>query len=375
MELVIAIGSILLAVFFWVVSPESLRRRLRRFFSRLFRRHPAEAVESDSAMFAGRVEILTDELLSHPADATRQRQFYEMVAPLGWDIIAAHTDIERDQRADVIEQLRQPVGSLRFVCIHGEPGSGKSTLAWRVAAELHKRHHALVIRLKDTQDPDVWYRMTEFCHRVGRPLYVLADDLFRNAEVRRALGELNPWLPLIVLGTSQTNEYRPGRLKGEVVPIPLGPPSRGEKERVLRRLGQDVNDLTSEQLKRFEQANEFLVLMVELTAGKGFQDVIQDSLDNLLKLHELVYLAYEYLCFAYSYGIAIPASLLERLDTEGRYHDLPNREGAQGLIFYDESHSELMVRPGHPRRAETARRLFERRRSAATCTAGTGDGS
>ncbi len=364
MELLIALGGILLAIVFWLVSPESLRRRLRRFFTWLFRRQPAVAVEPDIAVFDGRVEIITDELLSHPADAARKKEFYEM-APLDWDIIAADADIERDQQAYLIEQVRQSACHLRFVCIHGEPGSGKSTLAWRVAAELHKRHRALVIRVKDKADPEVWYRMTEFCSRVGRPLYVLADDLFRDAEVRQALGELNPWLSLTVLATSQTNEYRPGRLKGQVMPIPLGPPSLGEKTRVLCRLGQDLGGLNSEQLSRLNAANEFLVLMVELTSGKGFQDVVQDSLDNLLRLHEPVYRAYEYLCFSFSYGVAIPTSVLERLDVAGKFHDLPNRQGAQGLAFYDESRSEF-VRPGHPRRAEMARRLFEGRRSSAT---------
>ena len=280
MELLIALGSVFLAFVLWLVSPESLRRHFRSFFVRLLRRHPADAVLPESAEFYGRVEILTDKLLSHPADTVRIKQYYEM-APLDWDIIAAHADIERDQQAGLIEQLRQPLDCLRFVCIHGESGSGKSTLAWRVAAELHKQHRALVIRVRDKEDAEVWYRMTEFCHRAGRPLYVLADDIFRNTEVRRALEELNPWLPMTVLATSQTNEYRPGRLKGQVVPIPLGAPSPVEKKRVLRRLGRDIGDLRPEQVAGLEAANEFLVLMVELTSGKGFENVVQDSLDNL----------------------------------------------------------------------------------------------
>jgi tetratricopeptide (TPR) repeat protein len=357
--------GIVLAILLWLISAEPFRRWLRQSMSRLFRRHPAVAVELDIAVFVGSVEILTDELLSHPADATRKKQFYEM-APLDWDIIAADADIERDQQADLIEQLCQPFGSLRFVCIHGEPGSGKSTLAWRVAAELHKRHRALVIRVKDKEAPEVWYRMTEFCYRVGRPVYVLADDLFRNAEVHRALGELNPWLPLTILATSRTNEYRPGRLKGQVVPIALRPPSVGEKERVLRRMGQDFGKLNTEQRRRLNAANEFLVLMLELTSGKGFHEVVEDSLDNLFRLHEPVYRAYEYLCFSYSFEIAMPTVVLERLDPEGKFHDLPNQQAAQGLVFYTNENSSELVRPGHPRRAETAQRLFESRRSSAT---------
>ena len=361
MELSIGIA---VTILFWLVCPEVFRRWLLQSLSRLFRRHPAVAAELDIAVFGGNVEIVTDELLSHPADATRKKQFYEM-APLDWDIIAGDADIERDQQADLFEQLCQPFGSLRFVCIYGESGSGKSTLAWRVAAELHKRHRALVIRVKDKEAPEVWYRMTEFCYRVGRPIYVLADDLFRNPEVHRALEELNPWLPLTILATSRTNEYRPGRLKGQVVPIALGPPSAAEKERVLLRIGQDLGKLNAKQLRRLNAANEFLVLMLELTSGTGFHEVVEDSLDKLFRLHEPVYRAYEYLCFSYSLEIAMPATVLERLDPEGRFHDLPNQQAAQGLVFYWENSSEF-VRPGHPRRAETAQRLFERRRSSAT---------
>jgi len=364
MELLIALVGIFLAIVFWLASPKSLRRRLGEYFSGLFRRHPAVTAEAYIDVFDGRVEILTDELLSHPADAARKKEFYE-IAPLDWDIIAAHADVERDQQADVIEELTKPVDSLRFVCIHGESGSGKSTLAWRVAAQLHKVHRMLVIRVKDKEEPEVWYRMTEFCRRLRRPVCVLADDLFRHPEVCQALRELNPWLPLAILATSQTNEYPPGRLKGQIVSIHLGPPSFEEKKRVLHRLDQDLEDLTPDQLTRLRAANEFLVLMAELTFGKGFQDVVQDSLDNLLRRYEQMYHAYEYLCFAYSYGVATPASLLERLDAEGRFHDLPNREGAQGLVFCDEKRQELL-RPGHQRRAETAQRLFERHRSSAT---------
>lgn len=349
------LGEVVLNVLSWLVPPERVWR--------LFRRHSAAAT-IDIAIFDGRVEVLTDELLSHPADAARKRQFYEM-APLDWDILAAHADIERDQQGSVIEQLRQPSGSLRFVCICGESGSGKSTLAWRAAAELYRRDHALVIRVKDKEDPDVWYQMPEFCTKTGLPVLVLADDLFRNPDVCRALRELNSQLPLTVLATSQMNEYRPGRLKGQVVPITLGPPSIEEKRRVLRRLRQNLWRPSPEQLSRIEAANEFLVLMVELTSGKGFQQVIEDSLDSLSRLYEPVYHAYEYLCFSYSYGIALPTSVLERLDAKGRLHDLPKQLGAQGLIFYDESRSESL-RPGHPRRAEMARRLFERHRSSAT---------
>ena len=314
------------------------------------------------------VEIVTHELLSsNPADAVHCKQYYEG-APLDWDVIAANADIKRDQQAGLIEQLRHSSDSLRFFCILGESGSGKSTLGRRVAAELHEKYGAVVIRLRknseDPTTPDVWYHMETFCKKAGEPVYVLADDLFRKPEVCRALEELGPSLPLTVLATSRTNEYHPGRLKGQVVTIALGPPTKAEIDRVIRRVQRSGWKPSSQELTRAQVANEFLVLMVELTSGRRFQEVIEDTLEGLLRRYEPIYRAYEYLCFAYSYDVAIPTRILERLDTRGRFYDLPNQQGAKGLIFYDESRPEL-VHPGHPLRAEMTRRVYEGHRSSA----------
>ena len=355
--------SLVLATVLFFSKPEAARRWLRRLLRRLLRRHPSAAIKDDIAVFAGRVELLTDELLSHPADAARTRQFYEG-SPLDWDIIAAGADIERDLQDYVVAQLSQPVRALRFVCLRGESCSGKSTLAWRAAAELHARHRALVLRVRDKEDPEVWYQMAQFATTLRQPVYVIADDIFRHPEVRRALRELNAWLPVTVIATSQTNEYSAEGLKTEVVPIPLGPPTAAEKSRLLVKLGLKPEDLTPEQMKRMEVASEFLVVMVELTAGKEFRTIVQDSLDNLLRLHESIYRAYEYLCFSYSYEIAIPATLIGRMDHSGAFRDLPDRKGAQGLIFRHEDRPQHL-RPGNTLRAKLVMELFETRRSPA----------
>jgi tetratricopeptide (TPR) repeat protein len=56
--------------------------------------------------------------------------------------------------------------------------------------------------------------------------------------------------------------------------------------------------------------------------------------------------------------------LLERLDAQGRFHRLPDRETAQGLIFYDEERGEH-VRVGHPVIAEVASIFYEEVRAPA----------
>jgi hypothetical protein len=315
-------------------------------------------------LFEGRVQALTDDILARPASHERIQQYYAG-APLDWDIIVAYGDIERDQQGELIKQLNQPSETLWLVCIVAEPGAGKSTLAWRVAAELHCQHEALVIHIIDKEAADLWYLMTGFYAKVGRPFYVLVDDLFRDPEVVNALRELSPSLPITILATSRANEYRPYRLKGEVLRVPLKEPSLGEKERVLERLGKTRLDLNSDQQKRLNIANQFLVLMMEITAGKELREIIRDTLERLKRQGESAYCAFEYLCFTYQYSISIPEFLLERLDGLGRFYNLSSRETAQGLIFYEEDRASNM-RAGHPVIAETASKFYEALRAPAT---------
>jgi tetratricopeptide (TPR) repeat protein len=311
-------------------------------------------------VFEGRVEALTDELLSHPASPDRIHQFYKG-APLYWDIIAAHGDIERDQQEDLIRQLKQPPETFRVVCVVAEPGAGKSTLAWRVAAELHRRHNAFIIRVRDKEDAGVWYLMREFCQKVKHPVYVLADDLFRDPDVVGAIRELDSSLPITILATSRSNEYRPNRLRVEIQRVSLKEPSRSEKEQILMRLGKTRDGLAPEQQRRLDAANQFLVLMIELTdpQGRKLEEIFRETIEWLKINDEYVYRAYEYLCFAYQHSLSIPSSLLGRLDAQGHFFNLHDRDTAQGLIFYDEDRTGN-VRVGHPIVAAISSVLYEK---------------
>jgi len=102
-----------------------------------------------------------------------------------------------------------------------------------------------------------------------------------------------------------------------------------------------------------------LILMAELTTGKGFIRFIRDTLNRLRQQDEVVYRAYEYLCYTYQYDISIPASLLERLDDKGRFYRLLDKRAAKGLISADKSRPRNL-QVGHPIRAEHAARLYGR---------------
>jgi tetratricopeptide (TPR) repeat protein len=317
-------------------------------------------------LFEGQVEIISDEVLSHPANARRIEQYYAG-AKLDWDIIAAAADIARDQQGELLALASLKSDAMRFLCVVAEPGAGKSTVAWRVAAELHKRQEALILHIKEGGDSEnIWFRMPEFCDKVAQPIVVLTDDIFQDEGAMGALQQLNPWLRVTVIATSRKNEFRARRLKCEMNRIDLRPPLPQEKQRVLEKLGKKESDLSQEQQLRFRAADQFLVLMMELTNGKELREIVRDSIERLESIDQSAYHAYEYLCFTYQYSIAMPISLLERLDSAGRFHNLLHRDSAEGLIF---SSGLQNVRVAHAAIAQTAADFYAERHSPAVLLA------
>ena len=302
--------------------------------------------------FEGNVELVDKRKLSQCALPKRVQQFYEG-AMLNWDIIAARADIERDKQEEVLQILLSDEQLLRMVFITGEPGSGKSTFAWRIVAELHLRNHSLVLRVKRADDPQVWFRISEFCAHVKQHVYVLADDLLRYEEVVQALRQLDPSLCMTILATSQTAEYHPHRLTCQPCQIDIVAPSDDEKARMLKKIGMSYQDLTFDQQIRLDKATDFRILMLELTTGSSHTEAIIETVRKLERVSHIAFEAYKYICFCYQYEISIPSGVLELLNPQGKFYQIGQRPELQGLVFQEETHPKYL-RTGHSRTATIA---------------------
>jgi len=303
-------------------------------------------------LFKSRVRIVDEALFQHPASEEEVSRYYDGTQLLTWKIVAAQGVIERDQQAELLERLITPSGQIQMRCIVGEAGAGKSSLAWQLARQLTHQQDNSILQILDNTYDDIWYRLPDFWTRIQQPFYVLVDDVFRDDNVLRALKGLDPNLPLTILTTSRTNEYRGSeRFPFPVERVDLLEPSSAEKTRILSKLGKEWAQLTPEQRTRLGAANQFLVLMMELATGKELIEIIRDTLNRLRQQDEVVYRAYEYLCYTYQYDFSMPASLLERLDDKGRFYRLLDKKAARGLIFPDESRPGKL-QAGHPLIAE-----------------------
>ena len=306
----------------------------------------------------GRVAILDNSLSYRKATEGEILEFYNG-APLSWRIIIAGADVRRDQEVEILDLLRNRGNGFRILCIVGEIGAGKSTAAWRVAYEMH-RAGKTVLHVIDNSQPGLWYRLPSFVERIGPDLYILIDDVFRYDTVTQAIGNVNPDLPVTVVATSRSNEYQERRgLREKVKRVDLKGLSSQEKEDFLVRLGMPFDKLSSVDQDRVDKADSPLVLGMELTKGSDFEVILRDIVDWLRNNDEVLYRAYEYVCFCYQYGVAIPLELLERLDPIGRFYGVLTREAASGIL-YEQEQRPVIIRAKHERIAETALRFYLR---------------
>ncbi|MCK4308164.1 HD domain-containing protein, partial [candidate division WOR-3 bacterium] len=281
--------------------------------------------------------------------------------PPSWGIIAAGGDVRRDREKE-IEQALQERNGFRIVCIVAEPGAGKTTAAWRAAYQLFQQGE-IVLRLTDNSDSQFWYRVSELTEYIDRPFYILIDDLFRYKDFVLALQSINKdVLPVTIIATSRSSEYQEARgLSGFIKKIELKL-SDIEKNELLKRLGKSYEAFSLDEQHIFDKTTFFLALGMVLTKGKGFHEIVRDIVDKLKEKDEILYRAYEYVCFSYNYYTSIPEDLLANLDEKGRFYRLLEKEAAKG-IFYDVfvySHPPKYIKAGHQLIAKEALLFYSR---------------
>jgi len=286
--------------------------------------------------------------------------FYTGRYPLKWELIKADAIIKRDQEAAVLDSLNSAPAHLEFVCITGQAGDGKSSFAWEIALQTASRLGCWLLQVRSNQTPEAWEMLENAVLETGRrPLVVLVDDVFRDDSFVQALLNMRTDLPIRVIATSRLHEIPDHIRLPDFRTIQLEPPSDHEKQQVLERLR--LTRLSKDQRQRLEKASNWLVLMLETTAGESLKTVIRDNVNRLKRLDEAVYHAYEYLCFAGQYDVNVPEDLLLRLDSSGRFYRLYEKPAAAGLIFLETfPRWGNFLRPAHALIAETALKAYGR---------------
>lgn len=246
-----------------------------------------------------------------------------------WALILQGNYINRDQQDELLsiaEELMEFEG-FSFLLIRGEPGAGKTALFRWLAYQLVCKGH-FVLQKRNLDDDLEWLeKLQNFSEKVdGKHFYVIADDLFRDDAILNKLEQHQDQVifPFTLIGTTRCNEDQHENLEGlgyEIRPFNLKAPSNLEKDRVLKNIFQDLSvkarfdDLEKDEKEKLMAAPTMLVLMLQLSEAKHFDQIIADVIKNLpspSKRHgeEPGYEVFGIISSFFQFGIVTPTEIL-----------------------------------------------------------------
>lgn len=261
------------------------------------------------------------------------KKYYEG-HPLGWGIILANGDVERDIAPKIENRLNEKPEESKIICITGEIGAGKSTLAWRLAYQYSTSKNIPLIQVWDSDSPQTWYQIESVAMSYKEPLVVLVDDVFRSEMASRALSVIGESSKITIIATSRRNEVpRDLSFQMPMQVFRLGKPSVAEISLALNKLNLLPEKLEPGFLHKIQKTPSWLVMMYELTGGEDLQKRVRSSVNQLQKQDDIVFRAYEYICFGSQYDLSFPENLLLNLDAKGYFYGVKERPASQGIIF------------------------------------------
>jgi hypothetical protein len=244
-------------------------------------------------------------------------------AAKNWSLITQGSYIEREQQGEALNLVKslKDYQGISFFLIRGNPGEGKTALMKWLAYQLTEQNE---IVLQKQEDNFAWLDLLyEFSQQVQqKPIYLIADDLFREDEYfLEALEENELHFPLIIIGTTRWNENQQERLEYQgyrIEGLDLELSSIEERERILRQIRQAdqgvnerLNRLSINELAQLMNAPTMLTLMLQLSEGKPFDQIIADVIKKLPNEPNYpVYQAFGVVCAFYQYGIAVYPNIL-----------------------------------------------------------------
>ena len=244
-------------------------------------------------------------------------------AAKNWSLITQGSYIEREQQGEALNLVKslKDYQGISFFLIRGNPGEGKTALMKWLAYQLTEQNE---IVLQKQEDNFAWLDLLyEFSQQVQqKPIYLIADDLFREDEYfLEALEENELQFPLIIIGTTRWNENQQERLEYQgyrIEGLDLELSSIEERERILRQIRQAdqgvnerLNRLSINELAQLMNAPTMLTLMLQLSEGKPFDQIIADVIKKLPNEPNYpVYQAFGVVCAFYQYGIAVYPNIL-----------------------------------------------------------------
>ena len=289
-------------------------------------------------------EVL-DEHFFQKAARNRRRSKIINLKTADWLLILQKDYIERDQQSNLLEIAQElaKIPDISWLLIRGEHGAGKTALLLWLAHELFCQGHRVVYK-KRGQDLGLdWLeQLGEFSEQTGEQhFYVIIDDLFQYEHLLDGLDRVEFPFPCTLIGTTRLNEDQQDRLvgHGQIKFLNLNRNSETEKKLVIEKVYQDeaaeakFKGMTPEKRQELMDSPNMLVLMLQLSEGKVFNNIIADFIMDLSDTdQEPIYQAFGIVCSFFQYGAVVPIEVLKLCLPKGDFSEKFILKKLEGLV-------------------------------------------
>lgn len=289
--------------------------------------------------------------------SVEQKQKFHSIVPLSWDYIIASADSKRDVYDEIWPEVQNEKQEFRFFLIYGEPLSGKSTLMRRIGFDLVCQNRIVLQALDVLHVDKIWNRIPKFFDFLSSPICILIDDIFDNDESFKILrGLLNEGayqdIGITIIGTAILSPFVQRRLNDL---HKTGCPTfskeikltDGDKQRILKNVDLDPYSIDNRSLQRLMAINRFYTFLAQAQLAKGIQfqtsEMIPSEtaeewrLKKLMEQQPRLYEAYKYICFVNRFNVAIPLSIIQKIENS-EFSDLLDIKGHEDWVFKSETH-------------------------------------
>jgi tetratricopeptide (TPR) repeat protein len=266
-----------------------------------------------------------EEIKKIPASAL---EFYAFTEP-SWSDIVNDFDVIRSDHETIINELEEYENRLIFLPILAPSCEGKSTFLRRLAYELFLKGKSVLFL---ETDPRFWNINTEqlavdlqeLCKSLGTDLYLLIDDCFQCDVEFLLLSTANKLIPLKIVGTSQTREYKKSVERNRATVIRKGRPfhlSNLRKHEITGLVAKFQNfgiiEITDDQVHEaindtYKTKGQFVELISRLLPRNRFDARVRLFLDTV-QTNKIIYSSYCYISLVCQFGLIMPLSLVTKL--------------------------------------------------------------
>ena len=310
-----------------ITNWESSIGNLLSIFERSFKKIYIENEQIDSQeidplrQFKNRIpsefDLLDREFFEERAGEQEENNQILELRSATWSFVINGHYIERDcqQKALKLAKKLSFYRNISFLIIRGMPGAGKTALLKWLVYQLSNENR--IVLQKNEEIQNYIRNLNQFSKDNNKQhFYLLTEELFRDESLIENLRKNELQFPLTIISTTRLNEDRQeskltkytNNIKN--IDLKLSSIERSRIVNSIKAKDSKVRERIDKEKLEFsrliENSDSMLVLMLQLSEGKRFDQIIADVIKKLPNDDNCpIYQVFGLICSSYQYHVAV----------------------------------------------------------------------